>query len=161
MTTDEYHNLIAASGGDSEADEQRALIEWAGYKSAEHPALAMLFHVPNGGHRRKRVAARMKALGTRAGVPDLCLPVMRERPGGGAYGCLWIEMKSSAGRLRKTQRQWRDALQKAGHAHAVCRSWIEARDTLLAYLAGCYESGLSASPPAPAAEAEENADLND
>ena len=49
---------------------------------------------------------------------------------GALYGALWIEMKTEAGRLSPAQRWWRDALFETGHAWALCRSWVEARDTI-------------------------------
>ena len=61
----------------SEHQEQAALFRWAWFAQVKHPALALLYAIPNGGHRHKAVAARMKAEGVKAGVPDLCLPVAR------------------------------------------------------------------------------------
>ena len=53
------------------------------------------------------------------------------------YGALWIEMKApGGGRMRRAQRWWRKRLRRAGHAHAICRSWTEARDILVSYLDG-------------------------
>ena len=113
----------------SERKQQQALVEWCGYQTRKYPELRLLFHIPNGGARSSKAGALMKKMGARAGVPDLCLPIMR-----GGHGALWIEMKDDGGRLRKSQKAWRDRLQEAGHAYAVCRSWIEAKEVIEDYL---------------------------
>lgn len=142
MTTDEYQRLIASgkagSATPSEAKQQAALVEWAGYAKTERPALACLLHVPNGGARSARSGAKMKRLGAKAGVPDLCLAVARSGPQGQSYGALWIEMKTVSSSLTKSQRAWRRRLLKHGHAHTVCRSWTEARAVIEQYLDGQF-----------------------
>ena len=55
----------------SEADEQRVVVEWCDWMRIP------VFHIPNGGSRHKAEAARLKAQGVKAGVPDLCIPVAR------------------------------------------------------------------------------------
>ena len=72
----------------SEEQEQVALFKWAKLQENVYPALRLLYHIPNGGKRDKVTAARLKAAGVKAGVPDICLPV----PAGGCNG-LYIEMK--------------------------------------------------------------------
>lgn len=47
----------------------------------------LIFSVPNGGHRRPAVAAKMKATGVVKGVPDLFVPAWE----------MWIEMKRVKG----------------------------------------------------------------
>jgi hypothetical protein len=136
MTAAEYR----ARHDTSERAEQEALAKWAAASEGERPALRLLFHVPNGGARSARSGARMKRLGAKAGVPDLCLPVMREAPEAARvdrYGALWVEMKApGGGRMRRAQRWWRKRLRRTGHAHAVCHSWEEARRVLCSYLDG-------------------------
>lgn len=84
-----------------EDNEQMILIRWAQFESGRHPELSLLFHVPNGGKRSKVEAARFKAMGVQAGVPDLFLPVPR-----GAYHGLFIEMKAPKGRTSNAQNTW-------------------------------------------------------
>ena len=126
----------------TEHAEQVALVRWAALQAKRYPALATLFAIPNGGHRHKGTAVRMAAEGVRAGVPDLCLPFVAARPDGDVYGALWIELKRQrkrgvpTGRLSESQRWWRSALIDAGHAHAVCYGFDEARAALLDYLDG-------------------------
>lgn len=53
----------------NEANEQTALFHWAAFAAKhEHPELALMFAVPNGGHRHPVVAAKLKAQGVKAGV---------------------------------------------------------------------------------------------
>jgi hypothetical protein len=71
----------------------------------------------------------MKREGVRAGVPDLHLPVAR-----GVYHSLYIEMKTCAGRLSSSQREWRERLLSEGNAYVVCRTTDEGMLTLREYL---------------------------
>lgn len=120
-----------ALGGSAplEHDEQAALFEWADAAQGEHPELAMLFAIPNGGARHPAVAAQLKAEGVKAGVPDVCLPVAR-----GRFHSLWIEMKRKPNRTSDAQRAWLDALRQHGHCAVVCWSMAEAQQTIMAYL---------------------------
>ncbi|TQF00200.1 MAG: hypothetical protein FKY71_04640 [Spiribacter salinus] len=88
-----------------EHDEQRSLIAWARMAQAKRPELALLHAIPNGGHRNRVAAARIKAEGAARGVPDLCLPV----PRGERHG-LYIELKAGKGRPSREQRWWLAAL---------------------------------------------------
>lgn len=109
--------------------EQATLFSWAELESGAYPVLQWLYHVPNGGLRNKRVAAKLKACGAKAGVPDVALPVAR-----GGYIGLWIEMKHGYNKPTKEQRKWLDMLDAEGHKTAVCYSWEEARDVILEYI---------------------------
>jgi len=71
-----------------EHDEQVTVIEWADNHTRQFKELAWLFAIPNGGHRSKAQAGKLKAEGVRAGVADLCLPIARR-----GYNALYIEMK--------------------------------------------------------------------
>ena len=126
----------------SEATIHKQVVEWAEYQAGAMPELRSLFHPPNGGHRRKATAARMKAMGAKAGVPDLCLPVACTMRDGTRYGALWIELKSKTGRLRDSQRQWRNRLRRHGHAWALCRSFDDAKAALMDYLDGSFDPSL-------------------
>ncbi len=114
----------------SESDEQICLFEWAEVMQGQIPELRLLFHIPNGGYRNKVTAARMKAEGVKAGVPDLFLPVARK----GAHG-LFIEMKKrKGGKVREEQYVWGKALQFEGYQFNVCFGADEARRTICEYL---------------------------
>ncbi|WP_419343028.1 VRR-NUC domain-containing protein [Achromobacter sp. PD1] len=119
----------AKLAGPSEDTIQAQVIRWATLQAGVCPELARLFHVPNGGQRHAAVAAKLKGQGVKPGVPDLCLPVPR-------FGCpgLWIEMKTSDGRVSTNQKDWIAYLKGAGYRVEVCRSFDEARGVLLDYL---------------------------
>lgn len=119
---------LASSG--SEDGEQLALMCWCALNINEYPELKWLYHIPNGGSRDKREASKLKGMGVRRGVPDLCLPIKR-----GAYSGLYIELKRlKKGKVYDNQNEWIDHLQTQGFGAIVCRGWIEARDTLVQYL---------------------------
>ena len=113
----------------SEHQEQVALFEWAGYARGALPELDLLYAVPNGGLRHKAVAAKMKAEGARAGVPDICLPVPR-----GGYHSLYIEMKYGKNKPTEKQAAWLKALTDYGHYCKVCYGFEEAKGTIELYL---------------------------
>jgi hypothetical protein len=119
----------------TEHQEQVTLFRWVVLVQSGHPETKLLHAIPNGGHRHKAVAARLKAEGVRRGVPDLCLPVARN----GCHG-LYIEMKNSKGRLSPEQKKWADALQAQGYRFELCRSWQEAALTIADYLG--FDAGL-------------------
>ena len=97
----------------------------------ETPDLAMklLFHIPNGGKRDKVTAARLKAQGVKAGVPDLFLPVARH----GKHG-LWIELKIYSGKPSLNQCTWIGDLREHGYDAFVCYGWEDSKGVLEAYL---------------------------
>lgn len=114
----------------SEAQEQRALFEWAAWASARYPALKTLFHIPNGGSRNPVEALHLKDQGVKPGVPDICLPVHNK-----IYHALYIELKRrKGGRISDAQRQWIADLNGYGNRAVVCNGWEEARDVILDYL---------------------------
>ena len=93
----------------SEHDEQCAVVDYL-------ELLGLPFYaVPNGGYRRKSEAARLKAEGVRAGVPDLCVPVAR-----GGYHSLYIEMKAGKGKPTEEQLRWIWRLREEGMAAYCC-----------------------------------------
>ena len=95
----------------TEAEEQVAVVE---YCDARH---IPIFHIPNGGERRKSVAAYLKKQGVKPGVPDLCLPIAK-----GPYHGLYIEMKRSGKHwtVSKTQAEWISRLKANGYAAFIC-----------------------------------------
>lgn len=124
----------------SEAQEQRALFQWAKLAEQQYPELKLLHHVPNGEKRDARTAANLKKEGVKAGVPDIVLPVAR-----GNYHGLYIELKTQKGTLQKSQKEWLKALDEEGYATKVCRGWLEAREVIEKYLSqdngqadGCF-----------------------
>lgn len=89
------------------------------------PADAVFFHVPNGGKRTKAEAGRFKAMGVKAGVPDLVVFV-RDTCYGDAGGLehedwtLWFELKAPGTAHRPSartdaQKAMGAVLEKLGH----------------------------------------------
>ena len=114
-----------------ESDEQIALFQWAALQTRKHPELELLYHIPNGGHRHKTTAIRLKREGVKAGVPDLCLPVPR-----GIYHGLYIELKAGRNNPTDNQARWLQALTVNGYYATVCHGWEAAMEVILRYLKG-------------------------
>ena len=80
-------------------------------------------HVPNGGHRRKVVAASLKRQGVKSGVPDVLIfaPIRAA-----------IELKrKSGGSVSANQGKWLDALGNAGWETYVARGADKAIEWLV------------------------------
>lgn len=110
-------------------------MRWAAGSAGRWPELALLHHVPNGGKRGKTEAARLKRMGVKPGVPDLCLPVAR-----GGYHGLYVEMKRrDGGRVSSEQRAWLAALHAGGYCALVAEGHEQAIAAIRDYLAadGC------------------------
>ena len=101
-----------------EEDLQIACVRWFDLQYPQYRNL--LHHSPNGGKRNVREAARFKAMGTRAGFPDLLLLVPRH-----PYNFLAIEMKTSKGRQSDNQKQMQADMEAQGGIYVVCRSLDE------------------------------------
>ena len=113
-----------------EDEEQATLLSWCSMNLWRWPELDLLFHIPNGGARRKSEAARFKSLGVKKGVPDLFLPVPR-----GKYHGLFIEMKRlRGGRVSNDQKKWIAALKAQGYRVEVDKGWKAAADVIREYL---------------------------
>lgn len=114
----------------TESAEQQCLFRWAAYQSGAYPELELLYHVPNGGSRRKSEAGRFKAEGVKAGVPDLCLPVAR-----GGYHGMYIELKrKKGGRTSPDQECWMKALRGQGYFVMLCEGWETAAKAIMFYM---------------------------
>ncbi len=95
---------------------------------AERQGRLTYLHVPNGARltNAKRQGGRMKALGVRAGVPDLIIVWPNGRT-------VWIELKAPKGVLSPSQKEWRDRLQALGHEwhlfrdHLAMNTWLNSR----------------------------------
>jgi hypothetical protein len=120
----------------SEHDEQVALFQWKETMQSRYPELAMLYAVPNGGHRHKVVAAKMKAEGVQAGVLDVNLDVAR-----GPYHGLRGEMKFGKNTTTTAQDDWIYRYELYGYKTGVWYSWLEAARAICDYL-GIYDEAL-------------------
>ena len=99
----------------TEHDEQVFVMAWAALNVNRFPCLRWLYAVPNGGHRHRIVAAKMKAEGVKSGVADLCLPF----PAGGYHG-LYLELKALNGRVSDAQVEFIEYVESVGYIGAVC-----------------------------------------
>lgn len=113
----------------TEHAEQVALFSWAELMEAQYPELRWMHAIPNGGHRHKSVAAKMKAEGVKAGVLDVCLPVAR-----GCWHGLYIEMKYGKNKPTKEQKECIDFLCAQGYYVDVCYSAERAIEVVVEYL---------------------------
>lgn len=113
----------------SEHDDQAALFQWAEAMFSVWPELRLLHAIPNGGFRGKATAAKLKAEGVKAGIPDVMLPIPR-----GGYHGLYIEMKFGHNKPRPEQLAWLAELARQGYAAVVCYGWEAARDEITTYL---------------------------
>lgn len=109
----------------SEHSEQCAVIDYC--KIRRYP----VFAIPNGGSRNKAEAAKLKAEGVSAGVPDLFIPI----PKSGSHG-LFIEMKVGKNRTSSEQDEWLALLRKNGYKAAVCYGADAAIKTIDDYITG-------------------------
>lgn len=114
----------------TEEDEQIAVFDWIACAENQYPALKLCFHIANGGKRTITEAKRFKAMGVKAGVPDLFLPVPR-----GRYHGLWIEMKRTQdGKVSENQKWWIGALNSLGYSAQVAYGAEQAIRQLEEYL---------------------------
>ncbi len=81
-----------------EQDIQKAIAEYLDYALAEG---VRWFHVPNGGMMRIQHARNLKAMGQKAGTPDIVIIDGRE-----TGTALFMEVKSKVGRLTKEQKDF-------------------------------------------------------
>ncbi|MDR9749865.1 VRR-NUC domain-containing protein [Pseudomonas sp. SZMC_28357] len=121
---------VRAKRVDREGLEQAALITEIRIRLPE--VAELIYHVPNGGHRLKKVAAELKGQGVSAGVPDLVLAMAR----GGYFG-LYIEFKATppnAAAVSDSQQKWMRKLNEQGYLAVVCRGHFDAMEQIRAYL---------------------------
>lgn len=128
-----WGRLIAAG---SEDEVQATFFEWVGRHKADHPALDLIFAVPNGSNKSPAQRAVMQITGLRPGVPDVCVPVCVKNVAGVALSAgLWIEFKRpGGGRVSPGQKQWHERLRGFGHRVEVCDSAEAAIDLVTSYL---------------------------
>lgn len=114
----------------TEDTEQAHIFVWAAWARGKYPELDLMHHIPNGGKRSKSEAARFKAQGVKAGVPDIFLPCAR-----GGYHGLYIELKrTKGGKISAAQKEWIDALRGQGYKVIVCYGFDEAKEVIISYL---------------------------
>lgn len=78
----------------------------------------IIYAIPNGGQRNAIVAAKLKAEGVLAGIPDIHIPMARN-----GYHSLYIEMKNgNKGTISDKQKDMIEKLKAEGNKVVVCRS---------------------------------------
>jgi hypothetical protein len=108
--------------------EQQVVVQWAHY----HWFGKYLFAIPNGGHRHKVVAAKLKKQGVKAGVSDLFLSY----PSKGYHG-LFIEMKRENKKLARVsplQDAFLEQQKEVGYAGEVAYGAMQAIKIIKDYL---------------------------
>ncbi len=118
-----------ALGGQREDDHMVALFRWIEANSDKFPDAKKTIHIPNGGYRTKRQAARFKQMGVQSGVPDLALMVQRR-----GFSGLYIELKVGRNKPTTEQYDWLNFLNNEGYKAVWCTGWEAARDILVWYL---------------------------
>jgi hypothetical protein len=121
---------VRAKSIDREGLEQAALIAELRIRMPE--VADLIYHVPNGGHRHKAVAARLKQQGVVAGIPDLVLTMAR----GGYFG-LYVEFKATPpndAAISASQHERIRKLNEQGYLAVVCRGHFDAVEQIRAYL---------------------------
>lgn len=109
-----------------ESAEQITLIEWC--RASGYP-YNLIFSIENEGIKSPQAGARAKAMGKRAGIPDLFLPYAS-----GKYHGLFIEMKAHGGRVSAPQKIVLTELAKEGYFCVVCFGVEEAIEILKKYV---------------------------
>lgn len=100
----------------SEHQEQVLLCFWL---DKYRPELSY-FAIPNGGHRNKVTAYKLKQEGVKPGVPDLFFPSLR----------LFIEMKKENGVMSASQKEWKSKLELCGYRVEMCRGFESAKQII-------------------------------
>lgn len=108
------------------------VVQWWAHKHREFGVSeCLLFAVPNGGMRNRVVAAKLKAEGVRAGIPDMMLAVPRDR-----FHGLFIEHKVAPNKASKTQIEVIAELREQEYLVAVSFSYDETVQCISSYLSG-------------------------
>jgi len=130
----------------TEHQMQAALFQWARDQEGAYPELALMFAVPNGGNRPKRMnprtgrwyspaAIKLKEEGVKAGVLDVFLLVAR-----GPFIGLVIENKVGDNKPTVEQQWWIDRLTQEGHlVEVVWDDWERAAKIVIDYLEGRFD----------------------
>jgi len=72
-------------------------------------------HVPNGGSRNVIEASKLKAMGTKKGVPDILIFEPK-----GIYNGMAIELKVGKNKISEHQKYWLEELASRGWCCVIC-----------------------------------------
>jgi len=112
-----------------EHEHQSAFFAWLRLNARKHPDLRWFFAIPNGGARDHGTAIQLYLEGVQPGVLDTHLPLPRDGKAG-----LWIEFKTPANDLSTQQREFKAAVEAAGHVVHIVREWTVAARITVDYL---------------------------
>lgn len=110
-----------------EENDQINFMNWL--KRNHYEVWLKTHHSPNGGHRHKVTAMRMKLMGVKPGFPDLVF----FQPVDGFCG-LVVELKFGKNKTTPAQIFWLDILLESGFKTKVCYGIEEAKKTFLDYM---------------------------
>lgn len=110
---------------EQEHNIQVSCVTWFRYQYPQY----LIWAIPNGGQRNAVVAAKLKAEGVLAGVPDLFIAVSR-----GSYSGLFVEMKAGKNKPTDEQTDVMQRLCEAGYKCEVCYSLDEFKEIINLYL---------------------------
>lgn len=114
----------------SESEEQKALVKWWSFQFPQYDNL--LFHIPNGGLRNIKTAARLKSEGVKPGVADMFLAMPN-----GQYHGMFIEMKRIRGNGQtELQRMFQNAVESQGYRYLLAKGWMQAKTGIMEYIKG-------------------------
>ena len=105
-----------------------ACVRWFDMQYPQYRLL--LHHSPNGSNKSKVAAGIFKAMGERAGFPDLILLLSR-------HGCtaLAVELKTKTGRQSPGQKDWQQVAAANGIRYEVVRDFDTFFNLINEYLA--------------------------
>jgi hypothetical protein len=104
---------------------QSAIIDWARMTRLPYDKI---YAIPNGGKRGIRTAIALKKEGVLPGMPDLCWPIAR-----GKYHGLYIEVKTTKGRVSDDQKLIQEFLHGEGYCVRIARSTYEGIEVIEEY----------------------------
>lgn len=110
---------------------QIKLMNWAKrVKFGEGVLYDYMNHPPNGGLRTKAEAGKFKAMGVKAGYPDIVLEIARN-----GYHGLRVELKvKKGGTVSAEQKSWVARLNEQGYLAMVCKGYDEAQQAIIDYM---------------------------
>lgn len=83
---------------------------------------AFYYHIPNGGYRNQAEGAKLKRMGVKAGIPDICIPIPIK-----PYHGLYLEIKRKRNyKISSHQKYIHPKLKSLGYRMEIVKSLEEA-----------------------------------